>query len=99
MNYYALNYQTVPDFIAKRAAYRSSHITVVKAAVERGELLLAGALSGAEGGALLIFSGPTEEVAKTFAQNDPYVLNGLVTKWTVSPWAVVAGSLYTSNLS
>jgi hypothetical protein len=97
VKYYALSYQTVPDFIAKRADYRSNHLAVVKAAVERGELLLAGALSGADGGALLIFGGPTDEVAKAFAQNDPYVLNGLVTEWTVKPWAVVAGTLYSSN--
>jgi len=28
-------------------------------------------------------------VAEAFAARDPYVLNGLVTKWRVRPWNVV----------
>ena len=29
--------------------------------------------------------------SEDFARRDPYVANGLVTKWTVRPWAVVIG--------
>ncbi len=30
-------------------------------------------------------------MVEEFARNDPYVLNGLVTRWEVRPWAVVIG--------
>jgi uncharacterized protein YciI len=32
---------------------------------------------------------------EAFADADPYVRNGLVTEWTVRPWAVVVGASYT----
>jgi len=31
-------------------------------------------------------------VVEAFARNDPYVTNGLVTRWEVRPWAVVVGN-------
>ena len=34
---------------------------------------------------------PDQTLAEDFARRDPYVANGLVTKWTVRPWAVVIG--------
>lgn len=32
------------------------------------------------------------EYAESFASNDPYVLNGLVTQWRLTEWTVVVGS-------
>jgi uncharacterized protein YciI len=52
------------------------------AAHERGELLLAGALPDPYDRALLVWTAP-REVAERFAEQDPYVLHGLVTGWTV----------------
>jgi uncharacterized protein YciI len=40
---------------------------------------------------VLLFEGETPAVAESFAQADPYVLNGLVTKWRVRPWTTVVG--------
>jgi uncharacterized protein YciI len=42
--------------------------------------------------ALLVFQGEGPEVAERFAQSDPYVLNGLVLRWNVKPWATVVGA-------
>jgi uncharacterized protein YciI len=64
---------------------------MANAAVERGELALAGALAEPADGAVLIFKGDDPSVAENFAKNDPYVLNGLVTSWRVRPWTVVLG--------
>ena len=91
MGYYALLYEVVEDFITRRAPYRSAHLALVRAAHERGELLLAGALGTPPDGALLVFRAPDQTLAADFARRDPYVANGLVTKWTVRPWAVVIG--------
>ncbi len=42
--------------------------------------------------ALLIFRGSDPSIADTFARSDPFVMNGLVTRWDVHPWAVVVGN-------
>ena len=92
MPYYALFYEVVDDFIARRGAYRDEHLRLAREARERGELVLAGALADPADGALIIFQGESPAVADTFARQDPYVKNGLVSKWRVRAWTVVVGN-------
>ena len=40
---------------------------------------------------MLIFRGPSAETAEACAKADPYVTNGLVTKWRVRKWNTVIG--------
>ena len=40
---------------------------------------------------MLFFQGDSPDVARRFAETDPYVLNGLVVRWEVRPWVTVAG--------
>jgi hypothetical protein len=89
--YYALFYETVEDYVARRAPYRSKHLALAAAAHERGELVLGGALGDPVDGALLVFRGETPAVAEGFARADPYVRHGCVTRWKVRPWTVVVG--------
>jgi uncharacterized protein len=89
MNYFALIYDVVPDFHTRRTAFRQEHLEFVREAHERGEVTLAGALGDPPDGALLVFHADSAAVAERFAKRDPYVLNGLVTKWQVRPWNVV----------
>jgi uncharacterized protein len=89
MKYFALVYDVVPGFGERRGEFRQVHLQLVREAHERGELPLAGALGDPPDGALLVFLAPSASVAETFAQRDPYVLNGLVTRWQVRPWNVV----------
>jgi uncharacterized protein len=91
MPYYALFYEVVDDFIERRGAYREEHLRLAHEARARGELVLAGALADPADGALIIFQGESPEVAEAFARRDPYVKNGLVTKWAVRNWTVVVG--------
>jgi uncharacterized protein YciI len=91
MEYFALLYEVVDDFIDRRTAYRNEHLRIVDETHQRGELVLAGALSEPVG-ALLVFRADDRSVAEEFARNDPYVVNGLVTSWQVRPWAVVTGN-------
>jgi uncharacterized protein len=81
----------VKDFVAQRAPFRFEHLRMVREAHERGELLLAGALGDPADRALLVFYVEAETAVAQFAQNDPYVSNGLVRRWEVLPWAVVVG--------
>ena len=89
MNYYALLYEVVDDYAARRVPFRDEHLGLVRQARARGEVVMAGALGDPPDGALLIFQAETRATAETCAQADPYVRHGLVTAWRVRPWNVV----------
>ena len=91
MNYYALIYETVDDYVVRRAEFRQLHLSYAQVARERGELILAGAFDDPVDRALLIFRVNDKSRVQDFARNDPYVVNGLVKKWEVRPWRVVVG--------
>jgi uncharacterized protein YciI len=91
MNYFALFYRVVDDFLTRRTAYREEHLRLAREAHRRGELVLAGALAEPADGALLVFRTAERSAAEQFARSDPYVTSGLVTRWEVRPWAVVIG--------
>src|SRR6267154_4612636 len=92
MAYYALFYEVVDDFMARRSTFRDEHLRLAREAHARGELVLAGALADPADGALLIFQGESPAVAEAFARQDPYVKNALITNWTVRNWTVVVGN-------
>ena len=94
--HYLLFYDYVPDYLERRAAYRDLHLTAAWQAVQRNELLLGGALTDPVDGAILLFRGESPAVAEDFARNDPYVKNGLVTKWRVRGWNTVVGEQATT---
>ncbi len=89
--HYLLFYEVTPDYVERRAQYRAEHLTLAWQAHERGELLLGGALTDPVDSAVLLFQGTSPEVAARFAKADPYVRNGLVTRWQVRPWLTVVG--------
>jgi uncharacterized protein YciI len=85
-----LEYTLAPDYLQRRAALREEHLALLRAAHERGELLMAGALPDPHDRALLVWTAP-REVVERFAGSDPYVVQGLVTGWTIRQWDVVVG--------
>jgi hypothetical protein len=89
--YYILLYDVVDDYINRRAPHREAHLALATAARQRGELIMAGAFSDPVDGAALIFKTDDPSVPKRFAQEDPYVKNGLVKNWRVRAWNVVIG--------
>jgi len=91
MSYFALFYEVVEDFVSRRDPFRDAHLSHARSAHLRGDLLLGGALADPADTALLIFRGSSPDAATAFAQNDPYVLQGLVKHWKVRPWSVVVG--------
>ena len=92
MAHFLLFYDTAPDYLQRRADHRNEHLHLAWAAVQRGELLLGGALADPVDGAVLLFQGDTAEVAHAFARADPYVREGLVTAWHVRAWTTVVGA-------
>jgi len=91
MNYYALFYEVVDNFIDRRVPFRQEHLRLANEARERGEIVFAGALAE-PASALIVFHVDDKTKAESFARNDPYVQNGLVKKWEVRPWNVVVGN-------
>ena len=89
--HYILFYDVVEDYVTKREAFRAAHLELARRAHQRGELVLAGALADPIDGAVLVFRGSSPEVAESFARSDPYVNNGLVTRWRVRTWTTVIG--------
>jgi len=59
--------------------------------VEQGSLYLGEALESPASQALLVFKVKNSQLAEDFPNQDPYILNGLVTHWRVDEWNVVLG--------
>jgi uncharacterized protein YciI len=91
MKHFLLMYDTVPEYLERRGEFRSAHLTLARAAQDRGELVLGGALADPVDGAVLLFRGEAADVARKFAESDPYVRNGLVKAWRVREWTTVVG--------
>jgi len=89
--HFLLIYEVVDDYVAKRSPYRAEHLALAERAANRDELVLGGALAEPVDNAILLFRSKDAKVAESFALADPYVKNGLVTKWTVREWTTVAG--------
>ena len=89
--HYLLFYDVVDDYAERRLAFRTAHLAHARRAIERGELVLGGALANPLDGAVLLFRGQSPVVAERFATADPYVKNGLVTGWRVREWMTVVG--------
>lgn len=90
--YYILFYQTVENYVERRIPFREEHLSLAQKALQDGSLILGGALADPADGAVLVFKGESPKVAEEFAQNDPYVKNGLITEWHIRPWTVVIGN-------
>ncbi|MCP9198778.1 YciI-like protein [Gramella sp. GC03-9] len=87
---YILFYDLADNYLEERGQYRAEHLGLAREAAEKGELILGGALDEPADQALLIFQ--TEAQATAFANNDPYVKNGLIKDWKVRKWNAVIGS-------
>ncbi len=91
MKHWLLFYDVADDYLERRAQFRAAHLALAWRAVERGELVLGGALADPADGAVLLFRAPTAETAAAFAREDPYVANGVVIAWRVREWTTVVG--------
>ena len=92
MPYFVLRYdEVVDDYVNRRAPFRAAHLALASEAQLRGDIVMAGAVGDPPNGALFVFHGDSPDTAQAFAENDPYVTNGIVRAWRVQPWHVVIG--------
>jgi len=92
MPFFALQYELIDDFVARRTPFREQHLGLLRDLQSRGEVVLAGAFAEPADRALLVFKSADRSIPESFAKNDPYVVNGLVKRWEVRLWSVVIGN-------
>jgi uncharacterized protein YciI len=89
--HYLLFYDYVEDVLERRTAFRDEHLRLAREAHARGELLMAGAYPDPPHGALIVFRCEDPRVVEAFVAADPYVKNGIVTRWRIRRWQVPVG--------
>ena len=91
--HYLLFYEAGPDYEVRRKPFRDAHLQHARAAAARGDVVLGGAYAKPADGAVILFRGDSPAAAEDFAKRDPYVVNGVVTRWYVREWTTVVGEL------
>ena len=94
--HFLLFYDVSHDYLERRTEFRKEHLILCWQSNARGELILGGALADPVDSAVLLFKAESAEVVERFVASDPYVRNGLVTRWRVRPWITVVGENATS---
>jgi uncharacterized protein len=80
---YVVFYEIAPDAGEMLAELLPAHRARWQQRAEQGTLLAVGPFSD-RNGALAVFT--TREAAQEFAEGDPFVLHGVVTKWYIREW-------------
>lgn len=92
-----LRYKYVDDILQRRDAVRPAHLAHCHAAANRGEIWIGGPQSlaakpdGVDGATFVFGPGTAPTVLEAFAEGDPYVEAGLVTRTEVSQWGTMIG--------
>jgi uncharacterized protein len=84
---HVLFYEYVDDILERREPFRAEHLAALHAGKEDGRILMAGPLGDPPIGAAIVFGD--RAAAEAFAESDPYVSGGLVTRWRVELWTLV----------
>jgi uncharacterized protein YciI len=77
-------YEVAEDAMAKAKANYPGHRARLDDFYARGVLLMAGPFSDPMQGAMGVFT--TRQAAEEFIQGDPFVVNGVVARWTLREW-------------
>ncbi len=77
-------YEMAPGALSKVTTHFPAHRTRLDEFHSRGVVLAAGPLGNPPEGAMAVFT--TREAAEEFIQGDPFVTNGLVSKWRLVEW-------------
>jgi uncharacterized protein YciI len=90
--YLVLFYDYVEDVLERRPPHRTAHLALVQEWVDRGAIVMAGALGEPPSGAAIVFDVAAPAEVERFAEADPYVAAGLVSGRRIVPWTVVASA-------
>lgn len=96
--WYLILGRDVPDSLPRRVAARSAHLARLEALKNEGRLLLAGPLPAIDAddpgpagftGSLIVAEFPDLDSARAFAQDDPYLHEGVYASVEVKPFRKV----------
>ena len=87
--YYLLFYHTINDYVEKRKPYRSEHLKLLSAELEKNHVVLGGALTDPANQAVIVWQVDDKKIIEDFVANDPYVKNGLISEYEIRSWNVV----------
>ena len=92
MAFFALSYEYGSDYMEKQAAHMAGHMSHLKAAEARGEVVFAGAaMEGTVPFGFVIFQADDAAKVTAFAETDPYITGGVAKSWKIRPWLGVVG--------
>jgi len=77
-------YEMAPDALSKVMTYYTAHRARLYESHACGVLFMAGHLGNPPECAMAVFT--TCEAAEEFIKGDPFVINGLVSKWRLVEW-------------
>ncbi len=87
---YVLFYESADDVAAKARPHFAAHQARWAEFAANGTLVMIGTFGRPqEQGSMAIFS--TREAAEEFARGDPFVLNGVVSRWEIREWNEALG--------
>ncbi|GMF47324.1 unnamed protein product [Phytophthora fragariaefolia] len=87
--FYILGYKYVDNIFERRAPFRSKHLEHALNAKKNGDLVMGGALANPPDAAVINFTAADKQTVEDFAEKDPYVINDLVTSFSIREWTVV----------
>lgn len=99
MMLYTIIGREAPDGLQRRAHARPAHLARIRALQDEGRLVLAGPMPAVDSpdpgpagfsGSLVVAEFDSLEAARRFAEQDPYVLEGVFTSVDVRPFLQVA---------
>lgn len=82
---YLMFYELAEDGLSQAQLYFPAHRARLEAFHQDGTLLMAGPYGSSPQGALGIFT--SKEAAEAFIAQDPFVLNGVVSRYSIHEWA------------
>ena len=86
--FFVTSYESIDEIMAREPEALAAHLARSKEWHARGTFLMAGAfLDKQEGPISTMGVLTTREAAEEFARGDPFVLNGMVSKWYIREWA------------
>jgi uncharacterized protein YciI len=82
---FVLFYDSADDVRSRAPRFFAAHVARWKDFQSQGTLLMIGTFANAQDeGSMAIFT--TREAAEAFAKSDPFVLNGVVRRWSIREW-------------
>lgn len=91
--HYLLFYEKAEGYGEKQKPLAEAHLAYLNGLVTSGNLILGGSMEDpADGSAILLFEAESAAMVKVFAENDPYVVHGVVCRCRVRQWDVGIGT-------